>query len=78
MYIGYTDNLKRRLNQHKSGKGALFTKKYNAVDLVFFEEYEEKSKAKKREKQLKNWRKEWKWELIEKTNPKHLTLEIAS
>ena len=35
LYIGYTDNLNRRISQHKNGNGALFTKKYNAFDLVY-------------------------------------------
>lgn len=76
LYIGYTDNLERRLNQHKRGNGALYTKKYNVVELVFFEEYEEKSEAKKREKQLKNWKREWKWDLVRNNNPELSTIKI--
>ncbi len=59
-YIGYTDNINRRIEQHKKGQGALFTKKYNIYDLIHLEEFDSKKKAKKREAQLKNWRKEWK------------------
>jgi putative endonuclease len=58
IYVGYTDNLKRRIHQHKNGNGAHFTKKYNACDLIYFEIFEESSIARKREKQLKNWHKE--------------------
>ncbi|MEP5341445.1 MAG: GIY-YIG nuclease family protein [Algibacter sp.] len=76
LYIGFTDNLKRRLNQHKKNTGALFTKKYNAIDLVYYEEFVEKNVAKLREKQLKNWHKEWKWNLIKETNPKLKTLNL--
>ena len=76
LYIGYTNNLKRRINQHKNGNGALFTKKYNAVELLYFEEFNEKKEAKKREKQLKNWHKKWKWNLIKEFNPTLKTLEI--
>ena len=76
LYIGYTDNLKRRINQHKKGNGALFTKKYNAFELLHFEEFNDKKEAKRREKQLKNWRKDWKWDLIRKSNSELKTLEI--
>ena len=76
LYIGYTDNLKRRISQYKSGNGAVFTKKYNAIELIYFEEFIEKSLAKKRESQLKNWRKDWKWDLIKVENPYLKTLEI--
>lgn len=76
LYIGYTDNLKRRLNQHKTGNGAVFTKKYNAIELIYFEELLDKKEAKKRESQLKNWRKDWKWDLVKVKNPNLKTLEI--
>ncbi|MFI1773787.1 GIY-YIG nuclease family protein [Thalassobellus citreus] len=76
LYIGYTDNLKRRLLEHKKGNGALFTKKYNVTDLVYFETFNEIKKAKSRERQLKNWRKEWKWNLLKEANPKLETLDI--
>ncbi|WP_439131003.1 GIY-YIG nuclease family protein [Polaribacter sp.] len=76
LYIGYTDNLKRRISQHKSGNGAYFTKKYNVFDLVYFEIFEDSNSARKREKQIKNWHKEWKWNLIKKYNPTFITLEI--
>ena len=76
LYIGYTDNLKRRVMQHKSGNGSLFTKKYNVNDLVYFEQFEDNKSARKREKQLKNWHKEWKWDMIKKLNPNLRILEI--
>ncbi len=75
LYVGYTNDIERRIEQHKKGTGAVFTKKYNANDLVYFEEINEKKIAKKREKQLKNWHKEWKWNLIKETNPDLKTLE---
>jgi len=74
LYIGYTDNLKTRISQHQKGVGALFTKKYNVGDLVYYEEFEEMKIAKSREKQLKNWHKDWKWNLVRETNPKLETL----
>ena len=76
LYIGFTDNLKRRIHQHKTGNGAVFTKKYNAFELLYFEEFKDKKEAKKRESQLKNWRKEWKWNLVKAKNPKLITLEV--
>jgi putative endonuclease len=54
VYIGYSENLKRRVEQHKAGRGALFTKKYSVFELIYFEEFLSKEKAKSREKQLKN------------------------
>jgi len=77
IYIGYTDNLKRRIQEHKKGRGALFTKKYNIHDLIYYEEFESKIIAKKREKQLKNWHKEWKWNLVKETNPNLDTIKIS-
>ena len=76
LYIGFTDNLERRLKQHKTGNGAYFTKKYSAFDLVYFEEYSDKKIAKERERQLKRWHKEWKWNLIKESNPNLKTLKI--
>lgn len=68
LYVGATKNLKFRLEQHREGKGALFTKKYNATILVYFEEFDDFHDAFKKEKQLKNWHKEWKWNLIKMNN----------
>ena len=76
-YIGYTDDLVRRIHQHKTGYGALFTKKYNIYDLIYFEIFTSKSEAKKRERKLKNWKKEWKWNLIKASNQNLITLKIS-
>jgi len=76
LYIGYTNNIKRRIIQHKNGTATLFTKKYSAYDLVYFETFKHKKIAKSREKQLKNWHKEWKWNLIKAENPQLETLSI--
>jgi len=76
-YIGYTDNLKRRIKQHQRGQGALFTKKYNIHYLIYFEGFDSKKSAKKRERQLKNWRKEWKWNLVKEANPNLETIIIS-
>ena len=76
LYIGYTEDLEARLKQHEKVIGAVITKRYNVTYLVYFEKFEDKKEAKKREKQLKNWHKEWKWNLIKEANPLLETLEI--
>ncbi len=76
LYIGYTEYLKRRIDQHEKGFGSSFTKEYNAIELVYFESFKEKKIAKLREKQLKDWHKEWKWNLIKASNPKLETLKL--
>ena len=76
LYIGYTEDLMKRVEQHKNGTRTNFTKKYNVTQLIYVEEFKNKKEAKKREKQLKNWHKEWKWNLIKETNPLLETIEI--
>ncbi|PCI07483.1 MAG: endonuclease [Flavobacteriaceae bacterium] len=76
LYIGYTSNIDRRLMEHKKANGTNFTKKYNVVDLVYLETFEDMTVAKKREKQLKNWYKEWKWNLIKELNPTLKNIEL--
>ncbi|WP_442264623.1 GIY-YIG nuclease family protein [Tenacibaculum sp. ZS6-P6] len=74
-YIGVTSNLEKRILEHKQGVGSAFTKKYNLSDLIYFEKFSDIRQAISREKQLKNWRKEWKINLIKKVNPTLKTLE---
>lgn len=69
LYIGVTNELKRRYAEHLSGDADSFTKKYKVIHLVYYEETENIEAAIKREKQLKNWRRQWKINLIEATNP---------
>jgi len=69
MYIGVTNNLKRRLDEHKSGEVKGFTKKYNVNKLVYFEETSDIYVAIAREKEIKKWRREKKDMLVEKMNP---------
>ena len=69
LYIGVTPDLFSRIAQHKNGKGSIFTRKYGLDVLVYFEEFTEIDQAIAREKQLKNWHKEWKWNLVKSTNP---------
>lgn len=69
LYIGVTNNLSRRVWEHKEKQVKGFTKKYSIDKLVFFEEYEDVNNAIAREKQLKKWNRAWKIELIGKNNP---------
>lgn len=69
LYIGITSNLPQRVYQHKHKNAHGFTSKYNVNKLVYFEETSDVNSAIKREKQLKNWHRKWKIELIEKDNP---------
>ncbi len=64
-----THDLIKRTYQHKNHIVDSFTKKYNIHELVYFEEYDRAIDAIKREKQLKNWHREWKINLIRSTNP---------
>lgn len=69
LYIGVTADLISRITQHKNGTGSNFTRKYGLQVLLYFEEYTAIDQAIAREKQLKNWHKEWKWNLIKSNNP---------
>ena len=68
MYIGVTNNLERRLYEHKNGIFEGFTKKYNVKKLVYFEETNNIIVAIQREKELKKWRREKKNLLVEMQN----------
>jgi len=69
IYIGMTDNLFRRMQEHKNGEGGYFTGKYKLDKLVFFETTDDVAAAIWREKCLKTWERAWKIRLIEKVNP---------
>lgn len=73
-YIGVTDNLCRRIYEHKNEIVDGFTKKYKLKKLIYFETYKNIIEAIKREKQLKNWHRDWKINLIKSKNPKFLDL----
>ena len=75
-YIGVTTNLEKRIIEHADGTGSKFTKKYNMKDLIYFEKFTDVNEAINREKQLKNWHKEWKINLIKEKNPTLETLKI--
>ena len=69
LYIGFTDNLERRILEHKTKATYSFTSKYGITQLVYYETYNTSYEAFKRERQMKKWLRRWKIELIEKMNP---------
>ena len=69
LYIGVTNDLRRRLFEHKTKAVQGFTEKYNVYKLVYFEETTDIKTAIQREKNLKKWNREWKDSLIKKSNP---------
>jgi putative endonuclease len=68
LYIGVTSDLRNRIDQHRTGLGSKFVSKYKIFRLVHVEAFTSPLEAIAREKQLKNWRRDWKIELIEKEN----------
>lgn len=68
LYIGITNSLQKRLEEHRSDKGSKFVKRYGVYRLVYTEAYERVEDAIAREKQLKRWKRDWKIELIERDN----------
>jgi len=69
LYVGVTNNLLRRIYEHKNGLVEGFTKKYNVKMLVYFEVHNDIHQAITREKRLKGWNRQWKINLIEQDNP---------
>ena len=69
LYTGVTNNLLRRIEEHKSGIGSGFTKRYNVSKLIYFEMTTEVNIAIAREKQIKSWSRKRKEELIATQNP---------
>ena len=69
LYTGMTNDLVRRMNEHRAGELEGFTKKYNITRLVYFEHTTDVTVAIAREKQIKGWRRDKKIKLIEKMNP---------
>lgn len=69
LYIGVTNDLIRRVTEHKQGIIPGFTKKYNCNKLIYYERYQNINDAISREKEIKKWRRENKIKLFEPTNP---------
>jgi putative endonuclease len=74
LYIGVTNDLLRRVSEHRSGLADGFTKRYGVHRLVWFEASEDVHAAIGLEKRIKHWRRAWKIELIEKANPNWIDL----
>jgi len=69
LYIGVTNDLVRRIHEHKSDVVAGFTKRYGVYRLVYYEIHSDVEEAIRREKRLKKWNRAWKIQLIEESNP---------
>lgn len=69
LYVGVTQDLKRRVWEHKEKIIKGFTYRYNVTQLVYFEHYDDYWAAANREQNMKDWQRDWKIQLIEKTNP---------
>jgi putative endonuclease len=77
LYTGVTNNLERRVFEHKNKTHRGFAEKYNAGKLVFYETYSDIRLAIAREKQIKNWKRAWKISLIEQGNVQWLDLSAG-
>jgi putative endonuclease len=69
IYIGVTNDIVRRVHEHRTKAVPGFTSKYNIIQLVWFEIYDDPTNAITREKELKKWKRDWKVKLIEAENP---------
>ena len=67
LYIGITNSLQKRLEQHRNGDGSSFVKAHSVHRLVYVESYDRPDEAIAREKQLKRWKRDWKIELMNAT-----------
>ena len=74
LYIGITNNLSRRVAEHKSGEIKGFSQKYKTKTLVWYESFFRPDEAIAYEKRLKKWRRDWKNKLIEKMNKEWVDL----
>ena len=77
LYIGVTNDLTRRVYEHKQGMVEGFTKKYGVHRLVYYESTNDVYAALKREKRLKKWERAWKIRLIEERNPDWEELPVS-
>jgi putative endonuclease len=77
LYIGVTNNLERRIAEHKSNTRKGFSQQYGLHTVVYYEWFTNIEEAIKREKQLKKWNRLWKLRLIEKRNPNWIDLSTT-
>ena len=80
LYVGVTNNLARRVWEHRNGHGSIHVAAHCVTKLDWYESHADVNEAIRREKQLKKWRRAWKLELIESMNPqwRDLYLELNS
>lgn len=69
IYTGVTSDLVRRVWEHKQGLADGFTKQHGVKELVYYEQFDDPENAIKREKQIKNWKRQWKINVINEYNP---------
>ncbi|MBN2347349.1 MAG: GIY-YIG nuclease family protein [Bacteroidales bacterium] len=69
LYIGFTNNLERRVREHKEKCGNGFAARYDVDKLVYYEEFSNSYEAFRRESRMKEWKRAWKIKLIEEMNP---------
>ena len=74
LYVGVTSNLVKRIWEHKNNLTEGFTKRYGVHHLVWYEISESMDSAIQREKRIKGWKRSWKVDLVEKTNPTGMDL----
>ncbi len=77
LYVGVTNDLARRIFEHKEQLTEGFTSRYGVTRLVWYESYDQITEAIAREKELKKWRRDWKIRLIEEMNPEWEDLYLA-
>ena len=80
LYVGMTDDLVRRVWEHRIGTVPGFTRKYGVKMLVWYEQHETRETAFQRERQIKRWNRAWKLQLIERFNPtwKDLAVDLTA
>ncbi len=76
LYVGTTNDLTRRVLEHKSGGGSAFTSKYQCYKLVYYESFSDVNQAIAREKQIKGWKRDRKEALIDSVNKERIDLLI--
>lgn len=69
LYVGVTNCLSRRVEEHRDGRGSQFAGRYRVMRLVYAERFDSPEEAIAHEKRIKHWRRDWKIALIERANP---------
>ena len=68
LYVGVTNDIVRRVGEHREGEGSAFTRRHRVHRLVWYEQHDDVEQAIRREKLIKRWRRDWKMNLIEQAN----------